>query len=87
MHPPVVCHLGTLEIQGYALFVALAFVTALRCSRAEMIRLGWHNQAGYRWLGVGGLHGAMVGAKFWAWSYSTMPMRCDRCRLACWIST
>lgn len=63
MNPPVILHLGSLQIQGYALFVALGFVAALRVRRAEMIRLGWHNLPGYRWLGVGGLLGAMVGAK------------------------
>lgn len=48
---------------GYALFVALGAIVALLIRRSEGQRLGYAAQPGYRWVGVGCLLGAVVGAK------------------------
>ncbi|MCB9761038.1 MAG: prolipoprotein diacylglyceryl transferase [Alphaproteobacteria bacterium] len=62
MHP-VLFNLGPVEVRSYAVFVLLAFVVAGAVRRAELARLGHARMPGYRWVPVGALLGAVVGAK------------------------
>ncbi len=62
MHP-ILFHLGSLPVQSYAVFVALAFVVAWRVRKLELTRLGHTTWPGYQWVLVGALLGAIVGAK------------------------
>jgi prolipoprotein diacylglyceryl transferase len=60
---PVLFTLAGVPITGYAFFVALAFVLAFAVRRAEKARLGWEKDPRQRYVGVGALLGAVVGAK------------------------
>ncbi len=62
MHPTLF-HLGSVPIQSYAVFVALAFGVAWGIRKTELARLGHRKWPGYQWVLVGALLGAMVGAK------------------------
>jgi phosphatidylglycerol:prolipoprotein diacylglycerol transferase len=48
---------------AYGVCVALAFLVAFAVKRAEERRLGYGRSPGYRWVGLGALGGAVVGAK------------------------
>jgi len=50
-------------VSGYAVFVGLGFALAFLIRRAERRRLGFANDPRHRWVGVGALLGAVVGAK------------------------
>lgn len=54
---------GPLALPSYGLAVVLAFVIAGAVRRAEVRRLGYDHHPRHAWVGVGGLLGAMVGAK------------------------
>ncbi len=62
MHP-ILLHIGTLPIQGYAVFVALAALVAFRIRRSELARLGWQADPRQRRLALAALVGAVLGSK------------------------
>lgn len=62
MHP-VLITLAGYPVRSYAVLVGLAFLVALVVRRAETRRLGYAAEPGHRWVGVGALVGAAVGAK------------------------
>lgn len=54
---------GTFALSSYALFVGLAFLAAYLMRRREVKRLGYQKNPAQRWVGLGALLGAVVGAK------------------------
>jgi phosphatidylglycerol:prolipoprotein diacylglycerol transferase len=60
---PVLFTVGGVSITGYAVFVLAAFLVAMAVRKHEARRLGQVTWPGYRWVGVGALLGAVVGAK------------------------
>lgn len=61
---PVLFQFGGVPVRGYAVFVGLAVVAAFLVRRSEVRRLGYDSRnEGHRWVGVGALAGAVVGAK------------------------
>ncbi len=60
---PTLVQLGPLAIDSYAVFGLLAFLVAWQVRKAELKRLGHRRMAGYSWVLVGALLGAVVGAK------------------------
>lgn len=60
---PVLFTVGGVAVTGYAVFMLLAFVVGFAVRRHEAQRLGQKQWPGYRWVGVGALLGAVVGAK------------------------
>ena len=61
MHP--VLYLGTMAVPSYGLCVALGFLVALWTKRCESRRLGYVQDARFRFIGLGALAGAVVGSK------------------------
>lgn len=61
MHP--VLQLGPLPVPTYALAVVVAFVVGGAIRSREVARLGYDRDPRHPWVGVGGLLGAMLGAK------------------------
>lgn len=60
---PTLFTLGPISVGSYALSMALAFALALSVRRMESRRLGYTHDPRHRWVGVGALLGAVVGAK------------------------
>jgi phosphatidylglycerol:prolipoprotein diacylglycerol transferase len=60
---PVLFTLFGVPVGGYAVFVALGFVIAFAIRRVERRRLGFSSDPRHRWVGLGALVGAVVGAK------------------------
>jgi prolipoprotein diacylglyceryl transferase len=60
---PVLFTLFGVPIGGYAFFVGLGFIAAFAIRRAEKARLGFDADPRHRWVGLGALLGAVVGAK------------------------
>lgn len=60
---PTLFEVHGLPIQSYALFIGLAFLVALVVRRAEARRLSFDADPRHRWVGLGALLGAVVGAK------------------------
>lgn len=61
MHP--VLQLGPLAVPTYAIAVVCAFVVGGAIRTREVARLGYDRDPRHGWVGLGGLLGAMVGAK------------------------
>lgn len=55
--------IGAVSVPTYAIAVVLAFVTAGSVRSREVARLGYDRSPGHGWVGLGGLLGAIVGAK------------------------
>lgn len=55
--------LGPLNVSTYAVCVLLAIAVGFVVRRREVARLGYEATPGHRWVGVGALVGAVVGAK------------------------
>lgn len=62
MHP-VLLRYGDFVLYSHNVVLLLAFVVAGLVRRSESKRLGYSAQPGYRWVAVGALLGAIVGAK------------------------
>ncbi len=60
---PVLTQLWGHDVPTYGLWVLLGALVAWRVRRAEVARLGLAAAPGHRWVGVGALVGAVVGAK------------------------
>jgi phosphatidylglycerol:prolipoprotein diacylglycerol transferase len=61
---PVLFQIGPFPVRSYAVAVAVAFVVSGWVRQREVRRLGYDQRhPGHVWVGVGGLMGAMLGAK------------------------
>ena len=55
--------IGPLSVPSYAIAVVVAFVVGGIVRSREVARLGYDRSPGHHWVGLGGLLGAIVGAK------------------------
>ena len=60
---PVLFTVAGVDVPAYAVFVGAAFVVAVLVRRIEARRLGFDRDPRHRWIALGALLGAMVGAK------------------------
>jgi prolipoprotein diacylglyceryltransferase len=66
---PVLLQRGELVVYSHTVVLLLAFVVGGLVRRAESRRLGYVARPGYRWVSVGALLGAIVGAKLGMFLY------------------